>query len=170
MKHEEAHKGLHKWAPKTPLWIKALGIFIVAVNLVFIVVALGAANGDWAILIPIAGMLAGMLLGALLVFSHVFISINSTQVRAGLWPLSERVFPISQLERYSVLTKVKPSSFGGVGFRKAPGNRTGYLWNAGVGLELQKADGESITIVFDEAEEASQILDSLIGQSNHGTT
>lgn len=169
MKHEEASNGVHKWNPKTPLWIKSLGIFIVAVNLVFIVVALDAANGDWAILIPIAGMLAGALLGALLMFSRIFISIDTTQVRTGLWPLSERVFPISQVERHSVLPNVKPSSFGGVGFRKAPGNRTGYLWNAGVGLELQKADGESVTIVFDEAEEASRILDDLIWQSNHGT-
>ena len=134
------------------------------VNLVFIVVAVFAAEGDWAILLPIAAMVAAGVFGALLALSHIYIFIDANQIRVGLWPLSARVIPLSELESYSIVEEVRPSSFGGVGFRKAPRNKTAYLWGAGPGLELQKTDGERVTVVFDDAHEARDILDTVVAR------
>lgn len=150
------------WKLKTPAGIRFLGIAVVAVNLVFIVVAIFAAEGDWVIVVPIVTMVAAGVFGVLLALSHIYISIDATQIRIGLWPLSARVIPLSELERYSIVERVRPSSFGGVGFRKAPGNKTGYLWGSGIGLELQKTGGESITVVFNDAQEAHDILETVV--------
>lgn len=152
------------WKLKTPLGIRVLGIAVVFVNLVFIVVAAFAAEGDWAIVLPIAAMLAAGVFGVLLALSHIYISIDASQVRVGLWPLSARIIPLSKLQRYSIAEEVRPSSFGGIGFRKAPGNKTAYLWKQGTGLELQKTDGESITIVFNDAQEAHDILETVVAR------
>lgn len=151
------------WKLKTPLGIRSLGAAIVLINLVFIVVAVLAAEGDWAILLPIAAMVAAAVFGALLALSHIYIFIDATQVRVGLWPLSARVIPLSELESYSIVEEVRPSSFGGVGFRKAR-NKTAYLWGAGPGLELQKTGGERVTVVFDDAQEAHEALEAVMAR------
>ena len=134
------------------------------VNFVFIVVAVFAAEGDWAILLPIAAMVAAGVFGALLALSHIYIFIDANQIRVGLWPLSARIIPLSELESYSIVEEVRPSSFGGVGFRKAPRNKTAYLWGAGPGLELQKTGGERVTVVFDDAHEAHDILATVVAR------
>lgn len=136
------------------------------VNLAFIVVASFAADGDWGIVLPIVAMVAAAAFGVLLALSHIYISIDTTQVRVGLWPLSTRVISLSELEKYSLVEDVRPSSFGGVGFRKAPGNKTAYLWESGTGLELRKTDGESITVVFSAAQEAHDILETIMARKN----
>lgn len=156
----------YHWKLKTPAGIRVLGIAVVLVNLVFIVVAVFAAEGDWAIVVPIAAMVAAGVFGVLLALSHIYISIDATQIRLGLWPLSERVIPLSELERYSIVEGVRPSAFGGVGFRKAPGNKTGYLWGSGTGLELQKTGEESITVVFSDAEETHDIIETIMARKN----
>lgn len=79
---------------KTPLGIRVLGIAFVIANLMFIVVGVFAAEGDWLILVPVATMLAAGVFGVLLALSHIFISIDATQVRLGLWPLSARGHPL----------------------------------------------------------------------------
>jgi hypothetical protein len=154
------------WKLKTPLGIRILGIAAVVVNLVFIVVAVVAADGDWAIVVPIVAMVAAGVFGVLLALSHIYLSIDTTRIWVGLWPLSARVIPIAELERYSIDEGIRPSAFGGVGFRKAPGNKTAYLWGAGPALELQKTDGESITVVFDNAREAHEALEAIMTRKN----
>ena len=154
------------WKLKTPLGIRILGVAIVIVNLGFIVVAVIAAEGDWAIVVPIAAMVAAGVFGVLLALSYIHISLDATQVQVGLWPLSARVLPIAELESYAMVERVRPSTFGGVGFRKAPGNKTAYLWGAGPGLEFQKTNGESITVVFDNAHEAHEALEAMMTRKN----
>jgi hypothetical protein len=114
------------WKVKTPLGIRILGAAIVTVNLVFIVVAVVAAEGDWAIVVPIAAMVAAGVFGVLLALSYIHISLDATQVRVGLWPLSARVIPHAELESYAMVERVRPSTFGGVGFRKGVPNSP---WN-----------------------------------------
>ncbi|HEY4557109.1 MAG TPA: hypothetical protein VIG82_02845 [Enteractinococcus sp.] len=114
------------WKLKTPLGIRILGAAIVTVNLVFIVVAVVAAEGDWAIVVPIAAMVAAGVFGVLLALSYIHISLDATQVRVGLWPLSARVIPMAELESYAMVERVRPSTFGGVGFRKGVPNSP---WN-----------------------------------------
>lgn len=158
-----AYESTHsRWKLETPLGIRLLGVAIVIVNLVFIVVAVVAAEGDWAIVVPIAAMVVAGVFGVLLALSYIYISIDATQVRVGLWPLSTRVTPLSELERYSIVEGVRPSFFGGVGFREAPGNKPAYLWGSGAGLEFQKTDEESITIVFKDVQEAHDILETIM--------
>lgn len=151
---------------ETPLGIRVLGIAIVIVNLVFIVVAVSAAEGDWGIVLPIVAMVAAGMFGVLLALSHIYISIDPARVRVGLWPLSARVIPLSELKRYLIVDEVRPSSFGGVGFRKASGNKSAYLWGSGPGLELQTTEGESVTVVFSAAKEAHEMLETVVARKN----
>ena len=149
---------------QTPLGIRILGITIVIVNLVFIVVAVSSAEGDWAIVLPIAAMVAAGVFGVLLALSHIYISIDATRARVGLWPLSARVIPLSELKRYLIVDEVRPSSFGGVGIRKASGNKSAYLWESGPGLELQTTEGESVTVVFSAAKGAHDTLETIMAR------
>lgn len=162
MDHRDRNDQSYQWRPTTPVGIRILGIAIVVVNLVFLVVALTAAEGDWLIIVPIAAMIAAGVLGLLLARSYMYLSIDPGMIHVGLWPFSKRTIRFAQLKVYTLVPHVRPSAFGGTGVRKTSGQQIAYLWEAGPGLELQKTDGETLTIVFDEARHASSVLDSLL--------
>lgn len=148
--------------------IRLLGVAIVVVNVVFIIVGILAAQGDWTILIPIAAMIAAGVLGVLLALSYIYISITATAVQLGLWPLSGRVIRLSNVVNYAFVPDVRPSSFGGVGFRKTVDNRSAYLSGRGPGIELHTSDGETITLVLEEATEVIEVLGHKLGARPHG--
>lgn len=153
----------YQWRPTTPVGIRILGTAILVVNLVFLVVALTAAEGDWLIIFPIVAMIAAGVLGLLLARSYMYLSIAPGMIHVGLWPFSKRSIRFAQLKAYNLVPHIRPSEFGGTGVRKTSGQQIGYLWEAGPGLELRKTDGETLTIVFGEARQASAVLDSLLG-------
>lgn len=67
--------------------------------------------------------------------------------------------PLTSLTEHFYVKDVRPSSFGGVGFRKAPGKKTAYLWGRGPGLEVRTESGETITVVFEKSDQAVRALD-----------
>lgn len=163
MDHRDRNVQSYQWRPPTPVGIRMLGIAIVVVNLVFLVVALTAAEGDWLIFLPIAAMIAAGVFGLLLARSYMYLSIAPGMIHVGLWPFSKRSIRFAQLKTSTLVPHVRPSAFGGTGVRKTSGQQIGYLWEAGPALELRKTDGETLTIVFDEARQASLVLESLLG-------
>lgn len=105
-------------------------------------------------------VLAG-LFGLVLAASRIYVSLDPQELRVGLWPFSHRVIQLSDIVQHAMV-EVRPSTFGGVGFRKAAGNKTGYLWEAGPGLEIVTRDGEVLTVAFPKASEAHAELTVLL--------
>lgn len=150
----------HFWKLKTPFGIRALGIGIALVNVVFILVLiLGEDLDDFMLLLTMFSMAVVGIFGVFLALSYIYLSIDAGYLRTGLWPISKRVVPLAILTEHFYVKDVRPSSFGRVGFRKAPGKKTAYLWGRGPGLEIRTASGESITVVFEKADQAVRILD-----------
>lgn len=82
MDHRDCNDQNYQWRPTTPVGIRILGIAIVVVNLVFLVVALTAAEGDWLIIVPIAAMIAAGILGLLLARSYWYPSSRPVRSEA----------------------------------------------------------------------------------------
>lgn len=149
------------WNSKTPVGIRLLGVAITFLNFAFIIVVILAAEEfDLLLALTIISMAAFGSLGILLALSHIYLSVDTKAIHAGLWPLSKRTVPVADL-RYDYIQDIRPSSFNGVGFRGASGNRTAYLWGRGPGLELHTAGGESVTVVFEDAAEAARVLEDV---------
>lgn len=73
-------------------------------------------------------------------------------------PLSKHAVALQDVQDVSYVPDVRPSAFGGVGFRKIPGNSVGYLWGGGPAVEVRSDTGQSVTVVFDQADQAAQLL------------
>ena len=152
--------GDYFWKLNTPFGIRALGIGIAVVNFVFILVLfLSVDAGLFTLLLTTLSMTVVGIFGIFLALSYIYLSIDAGHLRTGLWPISRRVVPLASLTEHFHVKDVRPSSFGGVGFRKAPGNKTAYLWGRGPGLEVRTVPGETITVVFEQADQAVHILD-----------
>src|SRR5690625_6176636 len=89
----------------------------------------------------LAAMALAGLFGLALASSRIYLSLDPQALRVGLWPFSHRVIQLSDIVQHEIVA-VRPSTFGGVGFRKTPGKKTGYLWEAGPGLEIHTRDGD----------------------------
>lgn len=148
------------WKLKTPFGLRALGVGIAVVNFMFILVLFLSVDADpVALWLTILLMTVVGVFGTVLAWSYIDLSIDASHLRAGLWSISKRVVPLASLQEYFHVKDVRPSSFGGVGFCKAQGNRTAYLWGRGPGLEVRTVAGETITVVFDKVDEAVHVLD-----------
>ena len=150
----------HFWKLKTPLGIRALGIGIAVVNVVFILVLLLTVDAvPFTLWLTILSMTVVAIFGMFLALSYIYLWIDASHLGTGLWPISKRVVPLASLKDHFYVKDVRPSSYGGVGFRKAAGKKTVYLWGRGPGLEVRTESGETITVVFENADQAVQILD-----------
>src|SRR5699024_5933020 len=143
----------YSWRAKTPVGIQILGSAITLINLVFIVVAAFAADGDWMIILPIVGMLAAAVFGVLLARSRIYFTLDGQTIRLGLWPLASRIIPLRDIEHWSYVATIEPRIFGGVGFRRTSGGNVGFLWGPGQGIEIRTVAGRSVSIVLEDAAE-----------------
>ena len=141
-----------RYRQSAPAGIKALGVVIAAACLVFIVVAAAAADGDWAIFVPILGLLAGTGLGVGIALSNLYVSVRHGQLTFGISPLWQRTLDLKDITAVERIDQVSPAAFGGIGYRRVPGKKTGLLWNGGPGVVIRTSADESITIVLDNAD------------------
>lgn len=151
----------YSWRAKTPVGIQILGSAITLINLVFIVVAAFAADGDWMIILPIVGMLAAAVFGVLLARSRIYFTLDGQTIRLGLWPLASRIIPLRDIEHWSYVATIEPRIFGGVGFRRTSGGNVGFLWGHGQGIEIRTVAGRSVSIVLEDAAEVRSALEEI---------
>jgi len=148
---------VHEWRPTTPFWLRLFGIVLFGINAVLFVVLTLTADAGVLLWMTLAAMALAGLFGLALASSRIYLSLDPHALRVGLWPFSHRVIQLSDIVQHEIVA-VRPSTFGGVGFRKTPGKKTGYLWEAGPGLEIHTRDGEVITVAFAKAPEARAAL------------
>ena len=135
-----------------PAWIMVLGVVILVSCLGFIILAIREADGDMTILIPIVGLLLGAVLGAGIARSRLYVSHQGDRLLFGLSPLWRRSIDLEDVTSVERIDTVSPAAFGGVGYRRVPGGKTGLLWKAGPGIVIHTTSNESITIVIDDSE------------------
>ena len=140
-----------RYRQSAPAGIKALGVVIAAACLGFIALAAAAADGDWAILVPILGLLVGAGLGVGIALSHLYVSFQGDRLTFGLSPLWERSLALKDITAVERVDQVTPATFGGIGYRRVPG-KTGLLWAGGPGVVIRTSADESITIVLNKAD------------------
>lgn len=141
-----------------PVGIRVLGAVIVIACLGGAILGLTAADGDWAILVPLAGMLVGAALGVAVGISHIAVSVDEGQVTVGFWPLYRRTLTHDEITSFEFVENVRPVSFGGIGYRRVPGGRIGLLWSGGPGVEIVTTGGQHITVVLDDAAKLHEAL------------
>lgn len=148
----------------TPWWVQALGWGIACVNLaVVILVSVGHQVEVWLII-----NLLAVPLGVLAARSRMSLSIDSEHVSMRYWPFVHKKLLLGEVASCTYQELVRPHEVGGVGYRSGVGGPSTFMWRPGPAVLVVLDDGRSFRMVFDQADEACEMLHQrLAGRGRH---
>lgn len=141
-----------------PVGVKVLGWSICLLCVFFIVLVLIVERADSAVWVPVIGLAFGGGTGVFVAMSHIYMKSKDGTIKYGLWPLLSRVVAFHDIRLVDEVADVSPVSFGGIGYRRVPGNKLGLLWSRGPAVAIHTNDGGSVTMVTENATELAEDL------------
>lgn len=157
---------------ETGAWSRTLNttVFVwlaagMAVLTVAIAVPLIAAEGIGSAAVALGAMLLGLLVVAAFVRVRVTVDWRGLRIRPVLLPVPVKHIPLDRVRAVEA-TQLRPSEWGGWGYRVLPG-RSALILRSGPGLVVTTVDDRRFAVTLDDPEVPAGLLLSL-AQRSHG--